>query len=690
MKKKMLLTMMALVLALSLGLVMAGPLGLATPVQAAGPWQLLYTTNNISFPSPAKVYEINVTTGTTKEIGTLTGVVTSGGSPNGNAWDPVNNRLYLSETASKKLYFWDFSSATVNFAGTTTGTVAGAGFFNGAYYYIANGADDLRMVTFDGAGNIASDTLLKADFDGGVGADYYFGDVSIVDDGDDGILYGGAKVQPNSREHFFSIDLTSPGYTYTLIDSAWDGAHTQMAFGADGTLYAPRFGVWNSVDLTNGDLNTTGISTDATVRIPDLASGPVIEPSIDITKEADRECAYEGDTINYLYRVHNDGDYSVGPVVVFDSLPGVNPSPLLPDGTHNRGDLNKNGKLDPCETWYFRGSYTVPDPCARTVIPNTATAYARTGHEPISAESNLVEVRILHPCIELEKWTTELAYFNGTEITYYYGVHNCGDCVLRGPIVHDTTLDEDAAPVLGADELHNRGDLNSNGIFDPCETWYFSLDHTLQCVNDTYSDSCNMASARAWEPCVGSILGDRTMWKVRIFQWLPRTIGYWGNWDNHWSDTEMTTLIRYVNFQSDYFGFSGDGDPYSITKDDVHDLLLAKMKGKMDTDKAEKMLRKQLLAAWLSVKSYEGATDGNAATPGSLEAAMNPNATVYINGVADGTVMELLYRIEGAINSMDKNGLLLAKDILEAMNSAESNHYLMFMDPDFDPTSPCR
>jgi uncharacterized repeat protein (TIGR01451 family) len=682
MKKKMLLTMMALVLALSLGLVMAGPLGLATPVQAAGPWQLLYTTNNISFPSPAKVYEINVTTGTTKEIGTLTGVVTSGGSPNGNAWDPVNNRLYLSETDSKKLYFWDFSSATVNLAGTTTGTVAGAGFFNGAYYYIANGADDLRMVTFDGAGNIASDTLLKADFDGGVGANYYFGDVSIVDDGDDGILYGGAKVQPNDREHFFSIDLTSPGYTYTLIDSAWDGAHTQMAFGADGTLYAPRFGVWNSVDLTNGDLNTTGISTDATVRIPDLASGPVIEPSIDITKEADRECAYEGDTINYLYRVHNDGDYSVGPVVVFDSLPGVNPSPLLPDGTHNRGDLNKNGKLDPCETWYFRGSYTVPDPCDRPVIPNTATAYARTGHEPISAESNLVEVRILHPCIELEKWTTELAYFNGTEITYYYGVHNCGDDILRGPIVHDVTLEEDADPVLGRDG-YNRGDVRNKGVFDPCETWYFSLDHTLVCRGITYRDFTNRAYALAWEPFVGSQIGARDMWKVRIFQWLPRTIGFWANWDNHIAVGDMRQLVADVDEQSTYFGLA---DPGPTAGGAVRNLL-ERIKGKMNADKAERMLAKQLLAAWLSVKSYE-----NYGSYGDLNWAMNPNATVYIDtdgdGVpdtADGTVKELLYRIESAIGSMDKDGLLLAKDILEAMNSAESNHYVMFMPPDFDP-----
>lgn len=413
-----------------------------------------------------------------------------------------------------------------------------------------------------------------------------------------------------------------------------------------------------------------------------------VNPSLEITKEADRENAYEGDTINYLYRVHNDGNVPLGPVVVTDSLP-ITPTPLLPDGVHNRGDLNQNSKLDPCETWYFTASYTVPDPCARTVIPNTGTAVAGTGLEAptrVSAESNLVEVTILHPCIELEKWTTEEppAYYNGTEITYYYGLHNCGDTPLEILVVRDTTLGQDATPVLGRDGTHNRGDLNNNGIFEPCETWYFSLDHTLACRTVTYSDFCNTAMAGAFEPILESrvVVGDVT-WKVRIFQWLPRTIGFWGNWDNHLTDREMWNLVHDVQDQSSYFGDR-------LTKDLVHDFLLGKPpKFKGDPEgKARYLLAKQLLAAWLSVKSYEAWVDAGKLY-GSPDWAMNPDATVYIDGTADGTVIGLLHRIEGAIGTMDKDGLLLAKDILEAMNSAESNHYLMFMDPSFDPTSPC-
>ena len=418
-------------------------------------------------------------------------------------------------------------------------------------------------------------------------------------------------------------------------------------------------------------------------------------PQIEISKTADRTHAYEGDTINYLYRVHNNGGVPLGPVAVFDSLP-ITPTPLLPDGVHNRGDLNQNSKLDPCETWYFTANYTVPDPCARTWIPNTGTAVAGTGLPSptrVSAESNLVEVRILHPCIELEKWTVEEppAYYNGTKITYYYGLHNCGDTPLEILVVRDTTLEEDATEVLGRDGVHNRGDLNNNGAFEPCETWYFSLNHTLVCETDTYSDFCNTAMAGAFEPILESrvVVRDVT-WKVRIFQWQPRTIGYWGNWDNHYTDTEIGELVNAVKRQSCYFADIG------LQVRDVHDLLLGKVKvkGKMDVDKATYLLEKQLLATWFNVKSYEDWV-GDIAIPtfeGSPDAAMDPNATVYVDGEAM-TVQEILDRIEYNIctnPTSDVQFLLKAKDILDDMNNAESNHYLMFMDPSFDPTSSCR
>lgn len=163
---------------------------------------------------------------------------------------------------------------------------------------------------------------------------------------------------------------------------------------------------------------------------------------------------------------------------------------------------------------------------------------------------------MLHPCIELEKWTTEepLAYFNGTEITYHFGVHNYGDTPLEILVVRDTELEQDATEVIGRDGgIHSRGDLNNNGVFEPCETWCFSLDHTLECPPCiiTYSDFQNTAMARAFESILKSrvVVRDVT-WKMRIFQWLPRTIGFWGNWDNHIEPVDMQSLATDVDEQS--------------------------------------------------------------------------------------------------------------------------------------------
>ena len=550
--------------------------------------------------------------------------------------------------------------------------------------------------------NNSSDTTLTFTWDG---TKYKYSNSSFFPI--DGELFGNDG-NPNHNYHFtmeLHHSFTYQGgevFNFSGDDDLWlfiddqlvidlGGVHSASFASVELDTLGLEEGNNYDFDLFFAERHTTASNFIAETTI-ELAN-----PSLEITKEADREYVYEGDTINYLYRVHNDGNIPLGPVAVFDSLP-ITVTPVMPGGgPYNRGDLNQNGKLDPCETWYFRGNYTVPDPCDRPAIVNIATAVAGTGLESptrVRDQSDRVRVIILHPCIELEKWTVEEppAYYNGTEITYYYGLHNCGDTPLEILVVRDTTLGEDAIEVLGRDGEHNRGDLNRNGVFEPCETWYFSLDHTLVCRGITYSDFTNSAMAGAFEPILESrvVVRDVT-WKVRIFQWLPRTIGFWGNWDNHIDPADMLELATAVDTQSTYFGM---GDP-GPTAGGLIRTLLDPVKGKMTVGKATDLLEKQLLAAWLSVKSYEGWTDGNPATYGSPDWAMDPDAIVYIDtdedGVpdtADGTVMELLYLIEGYIGIMDKDDLLLAKDILEAMNSAESNHYLMFMDPDFDPLDP--
>ena len=153
----------------------------------------------------------------------------------------------------------------------------------------------------------------------------------------------------------------------------------------------------------------------------------------------------------------------------------------------------------------------------------------------------------------------------------------------------------------------------------------------------------------------------------------------------------MDELVGAVNAQSTYFA------SIPLSSATVKGLLLAvDQTGKMTADKAKILLVKQLIATWFNVKSYNDWVNPSYITAinpsafvGTADTAMDPNATVYVDGVQT-TVSNLLQRIEYTLNhpTGDVQFLLKAKDILDKMNNAENNHYLMFMDPAFDPTDP--
>jgi uncharacterized repeat protein (TIGR01451 family) len=252
--------------------------------------------------------------------------------PNGNAFDGMNNRLYFStiEDGYSDLYFYDFDGATPHGPWTLDALSAGAGFYQGKYYYIDNNTANLRAVSFNADGSKAGEVSVCADFNGADPEYFGFGDLVITPDG---MLYASATVKTatTSEPGFFKLDLADPCNTYELYTDPADEV-LQLAVGSDGQVYGHNAGTGNFyvVDVSDGTLSTAGFTID-TLKFTDLASGPY--PSIEITKEADREYAYEGDTINYLYRVHNNGIISLGPVVVTDSLP-IAVSPVLPDTIH--------------------------------------------------------------------------------------------------------------------------------------------------------------------------------------------------------------------------------------------------------------------------------------------------------------------------------------------------------------------
>lgn len=215
-------------------------------------------------------------------------------SPNGNAFDWLNNRLYYSvndrdETPSA-LYFYDFAG-NQTYAGMLDFFAAGAAYYNGSYYYVANATDNLRVVGFNPNGTIATEAAAFNDFTAGsTNTTYRFGDIAITCDG---ILYGSALRTGTQTIDFFRIDLILN--VYTLISTREGGGTRQLAFGTDGALYSHNAGdgSFYDIDVTNGNETFLGVvDTAHTDQFSDLASGQVcgIEVGIDIKPNSYPNC----------------------------------------------------------------------------------------------------------------------------------------------------------------------------------------------------------------------------------------------------------------------------------------------------------------------------------------------------------------------------------------------------------------
>jgi len=656
--KKVLFPILAVVLALSLALPMA-----ATPAAPAA-------ANTTVEPVILYGTELGGTADTIYVIDVANGTATPVFSPNfdshrnyvnGNAFDVENHRLYYASSA-KKLYFYDFDDNAQIYAGSMSALAACAAFYDGKYYYIVQGTDDLRAISLNPAdGKVASDTAIWTNFTGGARS-FAFGDIAITAEG---MLYGST---PTPAE-FFSIDLTTP--TYTQI-STTGAVGLQLAYGCDDVLYGHKAGgdaagEFYVVDPSDGSI---GDAITTLNKFTDLASGPCL--SIDLTKTGPKY-AHEGDIITYTYDVHNDGDVPLENVSVTDDKAG-SADPVMDNG-YNVGDDDEDGLLDFCETWQFTADYEVLTPQIPDV-ENEATATAEYyGSEVSDTDTHIVD--ILHPAIEVIKTGPEHdAYFNGSVVPYSYVVTNTGDCDL-----FDVTLvDDNATPGDDTDDVEVViGDLPYEG-----EPGTVTLDFELICPEDnyTYSLRSNVATAEGTD-ALELTVSDCDCWTVIIFQWQPRTIGYWGNWENHYTNDQMDELFGCLRGGDDPEWRDFLDDMEIIDGNDVHDFLLSPPpKGKMSIEKAQSLAGKQLLAAMLNVCAYKRWVGGFPWA--SADVGMDLEAIVYPCGL---TVKQIIDHAAGGLlvmNADDIPHVLDGKNLLDMMNNAESNNYEMFVDPDFD------
>jgi|GEM_PF-5403899 len=193
-----------------------------------------------------KLYKIEISDNpgiTATFLGDLKGNDEVDTTPNAVSYDAENKRMYYTvddaNSGPSRLWFFDIDTEENEEAGQGKlegGRVVGSSWYDGKYYYIANGSDTLYSVSFDPDGMVENN---KQEFDGFADSskNYNFGDIAIDRDG---ILYASTSGGP---AEFFKLALNSDDVEYTDLTEKGDNASgLQLAFAGfnqDGgpTLY---------------------------------------------------------------------------------------------------------------------------------------------------------------------------------------------------------------------------------------------------------------------------------------------------------------------------------------------------------------------------------------------------------------------------------------------------------------------
>jgi len=220
------------------------------------------------------LYEVDVVNGTSTLLKAITGSIADvnngTGYTNGLAYDPFNQKLYFTapprvNVSPSPLWSYDIATDTLDYLVDLDGSVVGASFYDGAYYYIAEGVNSLMKVEVN-SGNAV--TSACSDF--GTASDFTFGDFAISSTG---MLYGSTRVAPKM---FFSLDMMG-GCSYNKFDGS-NALDLQLAYGSDGKLY----GINNANGYSYVIDEETGVATKLSftfVGVADMASGELCVPN---------------------------------------------------------------------------------------------------------------------------------------------------------------------------------------------------------------------------------------------------------------------------------------------------------------------------------------------------------------------------------------------------------------------------
>ena len=246
--------------------------------------------------------------------------------------------------------------------------------------------------------------------------------------------------------------------------------------------------ITNNAEVTGTD--PTGASVMATANAAIVAFNPAIalEKLVDGAKSV---TIAAGDSVTYTFQVTNAGNTSLGSVDlvdVSDPPPDVCPSPINrdPDTPGNDDDI-----LDVGDVWNYSCT-TSPGEGVGDVATVTATPLnPLDGGQPFVdpnppvVATSAAEVAVINPAVELAKVATPNVVLldaagDPEMVTYTFTATNPGNARLVRPNGTPTTDPgwvKDTQCLLSV--TYFSGDTNTDGFFDPGETWVFTCDNLV-------------------------------------------------------------------------------------------------------------------------------------------------------------------------------------------------------------------
>ncbi|MFC2031713.1 hypothetical protein ACFLWA_13420, partial [Chloroflexota bacterium] len=295
-------------------------------------------------------------------------------------------------------------------------------------------------------------------------------------------------------EVVYTYDVTNPGDDPLAAVDVSD-THCAVVSGpaaggdvnSSGLLDAGETWVYScTATITVDTINTASATGEDSLEnevgpATDTAEVDVIDPEIEILKDADQTVILAGWVVQYTYLVTNKGDVPLASVSVSDNKC----VPLsLPTGDGG------NGLLDPNETWTYTCDRAVLTDTVNIAVasgqPSDGNGAAIPGIGPVSDDDDET-VDVVSPAIGLEKVPDATRVYSGTAVTYVYSVTNEGNVPLFvSKNANEDVSDDKCSSVtfVGGDDSPN------NGLLDLGETW------TFQCTSDELTaDVLNTAEA---------------------------------------------------------------------------------------------------------------------------------------------------------------------------------------------------